>query len=221
MKKASSVRILVYSLSFLATVSFAITAQAADAPASPEPAAKSAADYAGKPYTGTPQVIPGIIQAEAYDIGPDTFSYHGEAKKTDCRTSPDSIGLAKFGKGHVTTTGQPEAPDQVYVGWTQTGEWLKYTVQVKEAGTYVFGGKFSAGAKGAKISVTFTPQITTGPIEIPTTAGFQPSVEVYHVWETLNNLATLNLPAGTYVMTVKIEAVAGMNLDYFTFTKKP
>jgi len=182
-------------------------------------------DYAGKPYTGTPQVIPGTIQAATYDIAPNgakdvTFSYSGTPKSTSYRTSPDSIGLAAFGKGHVSITGQPEAPDQVYVGWTGTGEWLKYTVQVKEPGTYLFGGKFAAGAKGAKVSVTFTPDLTTGPVEVPTTAGYQPGVEVYHVWETLDHLAEINLPAGTYVMTFKIEAVAGLNLDYFTFTKK-
>ena len=69
--------------------------------------------------------------------------------------------------------------------------------------------------------MTFTPQITTGPVEIPTTAGFQPGVEVYHVWETLDHLAEIKLPAGTYVMMFKIENNAGLNLDYFSFTKKP
>ncbi len=59
-------------------------------------------------------------------------------------------------------------------------------------------------------------------MEIPTTAGFQPGVEVYHVWETLNDLGEVKLAAGTYVMTIKIESQnSGLNFDYFTFTKKP
>ena len=183
------------------------------------------ATYPGLPATGTPQAIPGTIHAVDYDIAPAgangiTFSYHGDAKKTDIRKSPDSIGLAGFGQGHVSTTGQPEAPNQVYVGWTQPDEWLKYTVHVTESGTYVIGGKFAAGDKGATLTFSFTPQLTTGELEIPTTAGFQPGVEVYHVWEKLDHLGEITLPAGTYVMTVKIGKVAGLNLEAFTFAKK-
>ncbi len=183
------------------------------------------ADYAGKPVTGSPQVIPGTILAPAYDQVPTgangiTFSYQGSATKTDFRTGNDSIGLAAFGKGHVSTTGVPEKPEQVYVGWTQPDEWLKYTVRVTESGTYTIGGKFAAGATGATLSFTFTPQLTTGEIEIPTTAGFQNGVEVYHVWETLDHLKEITLPAGVYVMTVKIGKIAGLNLESFTFDKK-
>ncbi len=182
-------------------------------------------EYTGKPMSGTPASVPGIIQAEAYDVAPDgtkdvTFGHAGEPKKSTYRPQADAVGVAGFGKGHVSTTGQAEAVDQVYVGWTRTGEWLKYTISVKEPGTYVFGGKFAAGAKDAKVSATFGPGLTTGPLAIPTTAGFQPGVEVYHVWETLDNLAEIQLPAGTYVMTVKIESGAGLNFDYFSLKKK-
>jgi hypothetical protein len=114
-----------------------------------------------------------------------------------------------------------ESPNQVYVGWTEPGEWLKYTVKVAEAGTYIIGGKVSAGDQGATLAFSFGPDLTTGEIEIPTTRGFQPGVEVYHVWETLDPLKEITLPAGTYVMTVKIGKTAGMNLESFTFTKKP
>ncbi|MGH8047339.1 MAG: carbohydrate-binding protein [Chthoniobacterales bacterium] len=197
----------------------------------------AAQPYAGKPYNAQPLAVPGTLQAEQYDISPNaandvTFHYNGTPKKSPNRTSPDSIMVAGFGGGHVSTDGKPEDPKQVYVGWTQSGEWLNYTVKVAQPGTYIFGGKFSAGNKGAKVSATFTPldkyadanapKITTGPVEIPTTAGFQPGVEVYHVWETLDKLAEVKLPAGTYVLTIKIESpVAGMNFDNFTFTKKP
>jgi hypothetical protein len=55
---------------------------------------------------------------------------------------------------------------------------------------------------------------------IPTTAGFQPGVEVYHVWTKVENLAEVILPAGRCVMTARIEGAAGINLDYFSFTRK-
>ena len=181
--------------------------------------------YAGKPETGAPLTIPGVIPAIGYDASPAgakdiSFHYDGDAKKSDFRTGADSIGLASFGGGHVSTAGVPEKTDQVYVGWTQSGEWLKYTVKVAEAGTYVIGGKVAAGDTGATLSFSFSPELTTGEVTIPTTAGFQPGVEVYHVWETLDHLAEITLPAGTYVMKVEIGKVAGLNLESFTFTKK-
>jgi hypothetical protein len=195
---------------------------AADSPNVPN---KIPSAYAGKPATGAPLAIPGTIRAIDYDASPTganeiTFSYRGTPKKTPYRTSADSIGIAGFGKGHVSTTGTPEAPEQAYVGWTQPDEWLKYTVHVAETGTYVIGAKVSAGSKGATLTFSFTPDLTTGEIEIPTTAGFQPGVEVYHVWEKLDKLKEIALPAGDYVMTVKIGKVAGLNLESFTFTKK-
>ncbi len=58
-------------------------------------------------------------------------------------------------------------------------------------------------------------------MEIPDHRRLQPGIEVYHVWETLDKLAEVKLPAGTYVLTIKIESPnAGLNFDYFTFTKK-
>jgi Carbohydrate binding module (family 6) len=183
------------------------------------------AGYTGKPYNGEVNQIPGIIQAEHYDVAPDnkdgiTFHYKGAAKKGDGRTTPDCIGTAKFGNGHVSTKGEKESPDQVYLGWTQDGEWMKYTVHVKEAGTYKVGGKFASASKNGKISFTFTDAIKTGPLSIPTTDGFQPGVEVYHVWLVSDSLGEVTLPAGDYVLTVTLEVSGGSNMDYFTFTKK-
>jgi hypothetical protein len=84
----------------------------------------------------------------------------------------------------------------------------------------MIGGKFAAGAAGATLTFSFTPEMTTGEISIPTTAGFRRGVEVYHVWETLDSLKEIKLPAGIYLMKVEIGKVAGLNLESFTFTKK-
>ena len=184
------------------------------------------ADYTGKPLTGSPQVIPGTVQAESYDLAPGdpkgvTLSYQGELRKNDCRPATDAAGLARYGSGHVSIAGEKEAPDQIYAGWTESGEWFAYTVRVAETATYLIGGKFAAGGKGSLISISFTPDLTTGPLEIPTTAGYQPEVEVYHVWEKLEKMKEVALPAGTYLMKVKIEKASGLNIDYLTFTRKP
>jgi hypothetical protein len=182
--------------------------------------------YAGTPYGGQPHQIPGIIRAVEYDVAPGgvsgiTFHCTSQARGKEFRTTSDSLALVPFGKGHVTIAGLPEDPSQVYVGYTDTGEWMKYTIHVVESGVYQIGGHFAAGFTNAALSVTFTPAIKTGLIHIPTTAGYQPNNEVYHVWEKLDDLAEIQLPAGDCIMTVKIEEAGGMNIDYLAFVKKP
>lgn len=214
-------------LVFWGATGVTVGSQGADAPATkPAEASATTADYQGKPYGGVIQKIPGVIQAEAYDVAPGnvngvTFNYENKSqrpKKTEWRTTEDSIGVSAFGTGHVTVTGEPLGEDNVYMGWTHSGEWWKTTVQVTEAGTYLIGGRFAAAGKGTKVELEFTPQFKTM-IEVPTTAGRQPG-EVYHVWKTSENLGQITLPAGTYVMKTTIVLAAGVNLDYFTFTKK-
>jgi hypothetical protein len=182
-------------------------------------------DYKGTPESGAAFAVPGKIAAVGYDAAPGdapdiAFHKNGKLSKSNVRKSTDSVGIAQFNKGHVTTKGEAEAPDQVYVGWTQAGEWLKYTLDVKEAGTYIIGGKVSAGSTGATLRFTFTSGADSGEVEIPTTTGFQPGVEVYHVWETLDHLGEVTLPAGRCVMTVTVGKTAGMNFETFTLTKK-
>lgn len=198
-------------------------------PATPEekqPLPENNSVYAGKPYGGQRHQIPGIIQAEEFDVAPGgvaEITYHctRQTRGKPFRTADDSIALVPFGKGHVTIAGLPEDPSQVCVGYTDTGEWLKYSVHVAESGGYQIGGHFAAGFTNATISVTFAPTIKTGLIHVPTTAGYQPNTEVYHVWKKLDDLAEIQLPAGDYVMTVKIEEAGGMNIDYLSFIKKP
>jgi hypothetical protein len=176
--------------------------------------------YKGTPFGGTPQTIPGVILADRYDEGGNNvaFSYTGTVNACAERPTADCIGIAGFGGGQVTTKDTPEPSSQVYVGWTKAGEWINYTVQVAQAGRYAINAHVSAGATGAQVTLSFSPGVTAGPITVPTTAGYVPGVEVYHVWERVT-LATVTLPAGTTVFTFKIDAIAGMNIESFTFTK--
>lgn len=183
------------------------------------------ADYPGKPFNGTPLVIPGVIRVTQYDIAPDTkpeitFHYGGNVAKTNFRPGNDSIGIGAFDSSHFTTDGKPMPVEGGYLGWTQSGEWTKYTVTVTEAATYIVGGQFAAAGADSKISITFSPTLTTGLLPVPTTDGFQPGKEVYHVWETLDHMTEITLPAGTCVMTLKLDNAAGLNVNSISFTKK-
>ena len=217
MKPLNSIALLLCAL----TTAPSLLARADEAPA----------PYAGKPYSGAAIELPGTIQAEHYDIAPDaksgvTFNYDRDGNRNDVRKTPDAIGMARMGNGHLSIKGEAQDPNGAYLGWTQTGEWTKYSVHVAKAGMYRVGGQFAAAGDDGLLSFGFAPAnggppITTGPLKIPTTAGHQPQTEVYHVWEKLDDMAQVELPAGDYILTVKIDKNAGFNLDFYTFTLKP
>jgi hypothetical protein len=184
--------------------------------------------YTGKAYAGVIPELPGVVEAELYDYArggaPDiAWHYNGKPSQTPWRIPADSIGLGVFGDDHMDIEGRPEKPGQVYVGWTHVGEWWRYTVKVTQGGTYKIGGHFASATRDAQLRFTFVPKaggapIETKPLPIPTTAGYLLNVEVYHVWETLDRIGEVTLPAGDYVMKVELMNQAGMNLDRFAFT---
>jgi hypothetical protein len=108
-------------------------------------------------------------------------------------------------------------PQDVYVCYAATGEWLKYTVEVTQSGTYSIGGQMAGPA------ATFTLDFGVGgmasfPIPASPIAACK-CPETYHSWQDLQNLGTIQLQAGTYVMTFTFKA-GGFNPDYITFTKQ-
>jgi hypothetical protein len=92
--------------------------------------------YADKPYQDKPQVIPGRIQAEFYDVGGEGIAYH------DSDSSNNGSGTLNKGASYLdqfrkdegvdisytkklfdkTVDGQDETFGELYVG---PGEWIK------------------------------------------------------------------------------------------------
>jgi hypothetical protein len=51
-----------------------------------------------------------------------------------------------------------EPAGEEYLGYT-TGDWLRYTVTVQQAGTYVISGHQGIAGNGVKVSFTFSPTL--------------------------------------------------------------
>lgn len=71
------------------------------------------------PFNGSPQSIPGVIEAEAFDEG----AFHDNSAKN------------KGGQFRDTAVDLAARDGATYVGWTQSGEWLEYTIEA-EPGAY-------------------------------------------------------------------------------------
>jgi hypothetical protein len=79
------------------------------------------------PYGGTPAAVPGTVLAENYDTGGQGVAYNvTSVNGTDNSYRSDGVDLE--------TASSPATGNDL--GWTATGQWFKYTVDVATAGTY-------------------------------------------------------------------------------------
>ncbi|HVZ71991.1 MAG TPA: carbohydrate-binding domain-containing protein [Polyangia bacterium] len=178
--------------------------------------------YTGKPYGGTPQPIPGTIQIESYDTGGSGVAY-----KASGNGHGNLCGVTRTDVIDLQCTGQNGSPtDQTqgtcakltgdsYLGYIGTGDWLNYTVNVQQAGTYAITTHVGVAGNTTKLMFTFTPTMKTAALPLMGTSGC--GVESYHVWAT-ESIGTIALQPGTYVMRLDFVS-AGLNIDWVAFTK--
>jgi len=184
-------------------------------------------DYKGKPWKGSMQTIPGKITAAFYDEGGEGVAYHdkdpvnhgsgelnkGKDEKNNFRKdegvdiSYTKSAFDKFKDGKLLEI------DKYYVGWTAPGEWLNYSVDVKNAGTYQVNMLASSNNKGAEISLSVNGADKTGPIVLETTG-------YWHTWKMYDNIATITLDKGPQLLTFKFVKEGEMNLQYIDFVPK-
>ncbi len=94
------------------------------------------------------------------------------------------------------------------VGWTQTGEWLKYTVNVASSGTYNVLVNVSAPNTGGKIILSLNGTTIGSILDVPATGGWQnwQYITIPNVW----------LPQGTNSLQVRL-FFGNFNLSYIKF----
>jgi hypothetical protein len=187
-------------------------------------------EYGGKPWDRKPQVIPGRLEFELFDIGGQGISFFDSTPTNrgngDLNLKYDTE-LAKFrrdGAVDVSFTkpccdkdsaGNLVAMDQTYVGWIVPGEWIKYTINVQQTGSYRVSGYFGINPEPEVAAITFLfNDKAIGPIAMAPTGG-------YHIWEVRENLFDVELTEGSHVLTILIDSVGELNLDWLEFVKLP
>jgi hypothetical protein len=204
--------------------------------------AKNDKSYQGKPfhdsrYSGGAQTIPGRLQCEYYDFGGEGIAFHDSdsINSGSGRLNPADgsylhefrineavdISYTKFQNPPIDNTPYnlaEQQKDQLYVGWTKPGEWTKYTVNVKTAGTYQLGIMFTSNKNG-KISLSVNDLDATGPLSIPSTFVAADTVpwRQWHHWNYLDNIAKINLKKGEQTITIHTVETGEMNYDYINF----
>ena len=152
------------------------------------------------PYGGTPAAVPGTAQAENYDTGGEGVGYHVTS------TNGSANNYRSDGVDLEVTTDTGGGHD---IGWTASGQWFRYTVNVATAGTYTVTFRVAApGAVNGAFHLSNSGGTDlSGTVNVPATGGFQAWTDV---------TATVTLPAGEQTLTLNQDA-AGWNINYFAF----
>jgi hypothetical protein len=200
-------------------------------------------NYKGTPFedavykSGT-QEIPGRLQLEYYDLGGEGTSYH-DSDSTNSGSGAlnpvDGSYLHSFridepvDISFTKQRGVDNSPynfvepefDQLYVGWTEAGEWTKYTVDVKTKGTYKVGLMYTARHDG-QIAIAINDKDVTGPLDVPSTYVAADTIawRQWHHWNYLNDLADIELEKGLQTLTLHTVAVGQMNYDFISLELK-
>jgi hypothetical protein len=226
---------MLLSLSKFASAVFAVAALTGAT------AANFLTDYKGTPYHdsryhGGAQTIPGRVQCAYYDLGGEGIAYHDTTEKNEGSgglNPADGSYLNEFRMHEAVDTSYTKFHDaidnnpynkvepeenQLYVGWTQPGEWFNITVNVARAGSYDAdllytsnrGGTISIDVNGMDASGTIAIQSTNDPAE-------PVAWRQWHHWNVVQNLTQVKFAKGKNVLTVHILTEGNMNLAYFQF----
>jgi hypothetical protein len=140
------------------------------------------------PFASEPACVPGTIQAEDFDRGGEGVAYHDATHVGTHNRKPAPYRITGVDLDVCNDDG-----GGLNVGHVQPGEWLTYTVVVKETGAYDLGLRVSTIGPAA-LHVEVDRKDVTGPLELPTTGGWDK-------WETVTR-RQINLEAGSRVIRV-------------------
>jgi len=164
------------------------------------------------PATRTPfdgeTSLPGILEAENYDVGGEGITYHDN--------EPENQGDGNYR--------QDEGVDIVAgnggyaVGFTETdGEWMEYVVNVKKAGKYTYEAIVSSGVEGTGFRISLVGKdgglITLANISVPKTGDW------WDIYQSVKGDLLRELQTGSQIIRITITS-GGCNIDRVKFDLK-
>jgi len=158
-------------------------------------------------YPFKENTIPGTIYGVDFDYGNLGTAFYDN--------SPNNVGAGSYNNGWVYRNEGvdiekcSDAITNGYnIGWIETGEWLKYTVDVTQAGTYKISFRIAASTSAGKIQLLLDNNYLTNLIDITATGGWQN-------WQTLQ-VDNLQITKGKHELVVRFY-FGGFNFNLMDF----
>ena len=141
----------------------------------------------GTSFLGTPPVIPTVIEAEAYDLGGEGIAYHdAEANNIGLAFRPDEGVDIEFG---------PNGPD---VYWITAGEWMEWTFEVAQAGTFTFAPSVASVPGFGSFRMLIDNVDVSGVRAVRGTGGWQ-------FWRPID-VKDVELEAGVHILRLEFDS---------------
>lgn len=193
---------------------------------------------------GTAQQVPGRVEAAWFDEGGEGVAYHdsdavnhgsGELnhKPEHCEDGVavevcrfrenEGVDISYVKKGADLNHANMVVPEwkQLYIGWTEDGEWVNYTVDVRKAGTYKIAALYTHLANTIPLLVN---GVVAGECKLPVDPATKvdltgkPDWMVWHVWNKAECGRVHFAKSGKNVLMMQIKK--GNNFGYWDFAEK-
>ena len=116
------------------------------------------------PYGGAAWAAPGTVEIENFDEGGSGSAYADA-------TAANEGGQYRLTEG-VDIGRDTGAGNSNVVGWTKTGEWLQYTLNVASSGTYALETRVAGVGAGGQFRISVDGVDKTGALSVPNTGAW-------------------------------------------------
>lgn len=161
--------------------------------------------YPGRKSYGDIITLPGILQAEDFDSGAEGLTYHDsdsqDEGQANYRKDNGGVDIGNGNNGYV-------------IGYTAQGEWLEYTVDVKQSGYYTCDATVASGLSGSGFTLSLADDGKSEElckISIPQTGD-----NSWDTYKVVNAKIAKELKAGKHIFRITITGPYG-NIDKLDF----
>ena len=154
-----------------------------------------------EPFGGKVAEIPGKIEAENFDV-PGT----GKGNKSYSENDSEDRGETNYREG--TGVDIYKKATGYVVGYNEEGEWLEYSVNVKEAGDYTMFASVATSNSTSGFSLSLDGKTLVENVALSGTS-FDEFTKVK---------ANITLPAGEHILRMTVTG-SWFDIDYFNFAK--
>lgn len=167
-------------------------------------ASKATTTAKNTPFTGKPFSAGQTILFADFDAGGEGISYHDTSAVNQGNST--YRGNTGVDVGHTTARG-----GVTYVGWTQPGEWLDYTVSAAKSGTYALEVRAASASGGGQYHLEVDGRNVSGEITVRKTGAWNAF--------TTTTIGGIPLTAGTHTIRVVMDkpGADGFVANFATF----